>query len=243
VAAAKGAPLLREDEYWCPAAIASLAQRKDWDAYLRKRARPAETDGRPPWPESSANTAHLLLDSLPATRYRPFWPAMRAFAIPAYYDGRIRINLAGREAGGRVPRWAYRFVLNAMERLARACCDTRTGEPVVDSTERPAERDPMGLGPTGADLVITWRGQPLGFVHPQVGRIGPVPQWRTGGHTGGHGMAYLVRAGLAPGDYGLRRSFDVVPTVVDLLGEPKPVPVSGTSLVGGAAAPLRAAAE
>lgn len=242
-AAPNGVPVLREDEYWCPAVIASLAKREAWDAALRRRALAPETESRPPWPASSDSTAHLLLDSLPATNYRPFWPAMRAFAIPAYYDGRVRINLAGREARGRVPRWAYGLALGAVERLVRACRDTRTGEPVVDRIVRPAAHDPMALGPTGSDLVILWRGQPLGFVHPRLGRIGPVPTWRMGGHTGSHGMAYLARTPLAPADYGLRSAFDVVPTVVDLLGEKKPSPMTGTSLLARAAAPLSAAAE
>jgi arylsulfatase A-like enzyme len=56
-------------------------------------------------------------------------------------------------------------------------------------------------------------------------------------------MAYLARTPLAPADYGLRSAFDVVPTVVDLLGEKKPSPMTGTSLLARAAAPLSAAAE
>ena len=243
LAAANGVPVLRDDEYWGPCVIATMPQRQDWHPSLVKRALPPD-DGRPPWPDTATTTARLRIESLPATRYQPFWPAMRAFAVPAYYDGRVRINLAGREARGRVPRWAYRLALNAVERLVRACRDTRTGEPVVDAVERPGLDNPEALGPTGSDLVITWRGSPLGFVHPRLGRIGPVPQWRTGGHTGGHGMAYLLRSGLAPGDYGLRSAFDVVPTVVELMGLAKPTPMSGSSLLAAAAAaPQAAAAE
>jgi hypothetical protein len=43
-------------------------------------------------------------------------------------------------------------------------------------------------------------------------------------------MAYLAGDGIAAGDYGVRSSFDVVPTIVELLGEPLPAGLSGQSL-------------
>jgi arylsulfatase A-like enzyme len=43
-------------------------------------------------------------------------------------------------------------------------------------------------------------------------------------------MAYVAAPGLAAGDHGVCSSFDVVPTIIDLLGGP-PIPgVSGCSL-------------
>jgi predicted AlkP superfamily phosphohydrolase/phosphomutase len=192
-----------------------------------------------PWPDDGADVACLSIEAIAATWYRPFWPAMRAFALPSYYDGRIRVNLAGREANGRVPRWAYGFVLNAIERLLRNTRDHATGEPVVRSIERAARRDPYALEPTSADLLVLWQGAHLGYVHKRLGRIGPLPYQRPGGHTGGHGMAYLAGCGVAPGDHGVRSSFDVVPTIIDLLGQAKPAHISGASLISrAAAAPL-----
>jgi arylsulfatase A-like enzyme len=44
-------------------------------------------------------------------------------------------------------------------------------------------------------------------------------------------MAYVRGAGIVPGDRGVRSSFDVVPTLFDLLGEPAPKGLSGTSLL------------
>jgi predicted AlkP superfamily phosphohydrolase/phosphomutase len=166
---------------------------------------------------------------------------MRAFALPSYSDGRIRINLAGREANGRVPRWAYGLAVNAVARLLRGCRDPRTGEPVVAEIERPG--DPSALDPTSADLIVVWRGTPTGIAHPRLGQIGPLPFQRTGGHTGGYGFAYVAGAGLAPGDYGVRSAYDVVPTVVDLLGEAKPAGMSGTSLLSAARTAIARAAE
>ena len=43
----------------------------------------------------------------PALRYRPHWPRMPAFALPSFYDGRIRINLRGRERHGLVDPSRY----------------------------------------------------------------------------------------------------------------------------------------
>jgi hypothetical protein len=80
-------------------------------------------------------------------------------------------------------------------------------------------------------LNVNWKGSPLCLEHPDFGRVGPVPFRRTGGHTGLYGMAYLKSDIFAPGDYGIRSSFDVVPTLFDLVCEPLPQNVSGQSLV------------
>lgn len=63
------------------------------------------------------------------------------------------------------------------------------------------------------------------------GTIGPVPFRRPGGHTGPYGVAYISGGGLEPGDHGVPSTFDVVPTIVDLLGEPRPADMSGASLL------------
>ncbi len=239
-----GVPVLDESAKWWPGVCQpSFLPQDKWPPHIARRAVLERSMGEP-WPKDGADVACLSIEAIAATWYRPFWPAMRAFALPSYYDGRIRVNLAGREANGRVPRWAYGFVLNALERLLRNTRDLATGEPVVRSIERPARRDPYALEPTSADLLVLWHGAHLGFAHKRLGRIGPLPYQRPGGHTGGHGMALLSGCGLASGDYGLRSAFDVVPTVFALLGEAKPAHISGASLFAGASqAPLRMAAE
>ena len=93
--------------------------------------------------------------------------------------------------------------------------------------------DPLNLAETKADMYVTWKENTLCLEHPNLGRIGPVPFWRTGGHTGFYGMAYLKSDILRPGDYGIRSSFDVVPTLFDLLNERLPKQISGRSLVQG----------
>ncbi len=188
---------------------------------------------------SDANDAKLPLAWMPVTRYRPFWPRMRAFALPSFYDGRIRVNLAGREAQGIVPLAQYEATLDEIERLLYECRDALTGEPVVDSIERCAGSDPLALSATESDLVVAWRGAALGFDHPRLGRIGPLPYRRTGGHTGRWGAAWMQSPAIAAADHGIADAFDVVPTVIELLGERRPERLSGASLLTRIAAPKR----
>ncbi len=175
--------------------------------------------------------AEMSLRWQPASRYQPTWAQMRAFALPSFYDGRVRINLMHRERRGVVSLGQYEAVLDEIESVVRACRDPRTGEPVVATVDRPGLADPLGLSPSNADIVLTWRGFAAAFDHPDLGLIGPVPFRRTGGHTGRHGVAYVVSSSLRPGDGGVRSSFDVVPTIIDLLGCDPPDDVCGTSLL------------
>jgi predicted AlkP superfamily phosphohydrolase/phosphomutase len=158
---------------------------------------------------------------------------MPAFALPSFYDGRIRINLAGRERDGIVPAARYEETLAGLETLLRECRNPRTGEPVVEFFERASTRDPLALSGSEADLLVIWRGVVAALEHPQLGLIGPVPLRRTGGHTGPHGMAFVASPGrgVVPGDRGVRSSFDVVPTLVDLMGAAAPAGVTGASLI------------
>lgn len=169
---------------------------------------------------------------MPATRYRPYWPRMRAFALPSFYDGRVRLNLIGREGLGCVPVADYEATLDEIEALLAECVDPRSGQGAVAYCERPAgERDPRTLSPSEADLVVVWRGSQA-LEHPHLGRVGPVPYRRTGGHTGTHGMAYLCGPAFEPGaDLGIRSAFDIVPTLIELTGGARPARLSGASVV------------
>jgi predicted AlkP superfamily phosphohydrolase/phosphomutase len=164
------------------------------------------------------------LDWMPAARYKAFWRQMPAFALPAYYDGRIRINLIGRERHGLVAADRYDQSCDHIEQLVRECRDSITGEPISATFIR-AARNKFGLAPSEADLVIVWEGAPLGLIHPRLGRIGPIPYRRTGGHTGGHGIAYVSDpAGLE--HVGGMSAFDLVPTMLQMAKHP---PVQGIS--------------
>ena len=158
---------------------------------------------------------------------------MRAFAFPSFYDGQVRINLKGREASGQVDPADYESACDEVESLLAECRDPLTGRPVAASVERLAA--PLARGPSEADMIILWQGAPLGFDHPRLGRIGPLPYRRPGGHTGDRGYACIAGPGIARRDLGTRSAFDIVPTVIDLLGA-GPLPTSGASF----AADLRA---
>ena len=66
---------------------------------------------------------------------------------------------------------------------------------------------------------------------PDVGRIGPVPYFRTGGHRAG-GFAMIKSPDLAPGEqYESIDVRDLAPTILDLLGAPIPQHLEGHSLL------------
>lgn len=242
-------PLLQVKKEWSthPETVPQLAAFEDWHTNqswfqgISKRSNP--------WIETlnslisrfaqvpakiSATRSRKLKSSLkwqPSTIYQDRWSEMKAFALPSFYDGRIRINLLGREKKGTVLLQDYEQVCSELEVMIRECRDPRTGEPVVAEVERPTIANPLALDSSGADMTIVWKGTTTAFDHPKYGLIGPIPYRRTGGHTGPHGVAYLSGKKLPPGFYGVRSSFDVVPTLADLLNTPIQTHVSGESLL------------
>lgn len=232
------------------AAMPILPENGDWTGVLRQ-AYAAGDDGRDnsfgrrvlqflrprhdPVPGDDTLSGDPAVDWMPATWYRRHWPKMAAFALPAYYDGRIRLNLAGRESRGRIAPKDHGAACDAIEALLRECRDVHTGAPVVASIERVPASRAQSLDITEVDLIVRWTGMPTGFAHPTLGRIGPFPRKRVGGHTGGHGVAYIAAAGTTPAGSGagtgVRSAFDVVPTVIELLGVAKPPGLSGASLL------------
>jgi predicted AlkP superfamily phosphohydrolase/phosphomutase len=158
---------------------------------------------------------------------------MKAFALPSYYDGRIRLNVVGREARGLVEPNRYETVREQIADIISDCRNLQTGEKVVREIHAP-KKNFNAVGPSEADLYVLWEGTPLGFMSPQFGKIGPVPYRRTGGHTGQHGFLSMVSGDLPAGHYGVASSFDVVPTLIHLLGDTKKTGISGRSLLPGA---------
>ncbi len=180
---------------------------------LLKVARSAAAD----WRSHHAPPERRDFDYMPSYRYRHHWPRMPAFALPSFLDGRIRINLRGRERHGIVELSQYEETCRTLETLLGECRDPRTGEPAVATIERASTANPLALASSESDLLVVWRDVVAALEHPRLGLIGPVPLRRTGGHTR-HGIAYLAAPGLEPGERGVRSSFDVVPTIVQLLG-------------------------
>src|SRR5207244_9373173 len=146
-------PMLRADENWSDSVRANIEVvrptsqpngRKSQRALIRGAARVLESMLRGDHCASDKNekvprnALRQRIDWMPASLYQPCWHEMRFFALPSFYDGRIRINLAGRERYGKVAPSAYEAVCDEAERLISDCRDSITGEPVVDSIERGA---------------------------------------------------------------------------------------------------------
>jgi len=209
-----------------------LERGAQWSDAVAARVRiPDEVWGRLGSEPESATRVSLdtNLAWMPAARYQPAWHMMDAFALPSFYDGRIRVNLAGRELRGRVAPEHYDACCARVIELINECRDYLTGEAVVDSITRCRHSNPLDLAPSDFDLQVRWRRPVLGLDHPRLGRIGPAPFRRPGGH-GGPGVAWLHGRSIEPGDYGTASSFDVAPTVLALLGEKQTGMLSGQPL-------------
>jgi hypothetical protein len=167
----------------------------------------------------------------PAAWYREHWPRMRAFALPSVADGHIRINLEGREASGTVPFTQFAEEVARLEAMLAALVDPRTGRPAVERViqTRDEAHGAPGIPP---DLVVVWRADPpLDCLdHPALGRVGPAPYFRSGGHCG-HGTPIENRyifnpGGSAPREIEARDGplGDLPATILALIGEPAPRP-------------------
>jgi predicted AlkP superfamily phosphohydrolase/phosphomutase len=155
---------------------------------------------------------------------------MPAFALPSFYDGRVRINVRGREARGKVRASEYAKTCQQIREIVLACRNLLNGKPVVSEVYCP-KQNPHDVGPSEADVYIVWEGAPLGFSHPNLGDIGPLPYLRTGGHTGKYGFLNIVGEDIPAGQHGVASSFDVVPTIIELLGQSRLPQISGDSLL------------
>lgn len=176
----------------------------------------------------------------PAAWYRPLWPRMRAFALPGFTKGRIRINLQGRDPAGRVAPQDYHRVCDEIEAVLHRLRDGRSGEPVVREVYRTRGRDPLaddGLLPD-FDLDVLWHERITDVVDsPDVGRIGPLPHFRAGGHWN---RGFVLAAGpeIAAGTrLPEAEVVDLAPTILGFMGCPVPTHFEGRSVLapdGGA---------
>ncbi len=100
------------------------------------------------------------------------WSRSIAFAIPAFYTGYIRINVAGREPSGIVePGSHYDEVIERLEQDLFACIDEDTSESAVAALHR--TRDLFGEAALEKlpDLILDWRQPRLGIsrlTHPRT---------------------------------------------------------------------------
>lgn len=170
----------------------------------------------------------------PAMWYKAFWPEMKAFALPSYSEGYIRINLQGREPEGVVAPSEYNALCDELSQLLYELKDGRTGKPMVKEIIRTrqdaSDRDPKL---PDADLVIIWQEEHAADVvdSEQLGRIGPVPYLRTGSHRA-HGFFLAKGPGIEPNStLPVGHALDLAPTILNLMGAPIPEHFEGKPLV------------
>lgn len=170
----------------------------------------------------------------PATWYRKAWPKMKAFALPSFSEGYIRINLAGREPQGIVAAEEYEQLCDTLTGELKQLTDSRSGIPMVKQIIR-TRTNPLDPDPKlpDADLVIIWQEDtPTDVVDsPTVGHIGPLPYLRTGSHRSD---GFIIAQGqqFAPGsEFTPGHSLDLAPTFLELMNCPIPGYFQGKSIL------------
>jgi predicted AlkP superfamily phosphohydrolase/phosphomutase len=172
----------------------------------------------------------------PAWWYRGAWPEMRAFALPSFSEGYIRINVAGRESKGIVRPDEYERVCQDVAALVQSLRDARSGRPLVRDVIRTRHSaDETGPAVPDPDLIVSWAPVPTDVADSAVGRIGPVPFMRSGSHVE-RGFVMVSGPGIAAGSVlSAGHSVDLPPTILSLMGAPIPPWFAGQSLVEAAA--------
>jgi hypothetical protein len=235
-----GRPLLKdpEQEAWRrePHALAP-ALSESWEEYMRarfgescaSRLRRRFDDGREALRErlaglrvrfastKSSQPVHSPLGWQVVSWYRLHWPRMRVFALPTFVDGRLRINLRGRERQGMVDPGDYERVCDEIEAWLRSCRDPRTNKGVVADVVRPRARDPLAADGPDADLVVRWSHAIDALEHPTAGLVGPFPFRRTGAHNE-RGFALFSGPGISRAELGQYQCLDLPATILALLG-------------------------
>ncbi|MEN3976864.1 alkaline phosphatase family protein [Emcibacter sp. SYSU 3D8] len=173
----------------------------------------------------------------PANWYAPMWPAMRAFAFPSLADGYVRINVQGRETQGIVSEADFGDVCDQLTAAISTMVNARTGKPMVRDVIRvrqtPFDDDPKK---PPADLIVVFAEDgPVDVVDsPHVGRIGPIPYFRSGGHQAhdcpSKNVLYVSGPGVPAGQSPRTAQLEDIPaTILTLLGLDLPAHFDGVS--------------
>jgi predicted AlkP superfamily phosphohydrolase/phosphomutase len=177
------------------------------------------------------------LDWQPTNWYRPLWPAMKAFAIPTYAEGIVRLNVIGREARGIVAPEAFDAVCDEIRGMLLRLRDPRSGKALVREVLR-TRPGPFAPGMRGlpGDLMVLWQDERAVDVvdSPDLGRVGPVPFFRTGAH---HPSGFMLARvpGIAPGTRLPEAQVpDLTATLLELLGAERPGHLEGRPLLRAA---------
>ncbi|WP_053076668.1 alkaline phosphatase family protein [Caenimonas sp. SL110] len=181
------------------------------------------------------------LDWDPGNWFRPQWAGMRAFALPGYSEGLIRLNIAGRDGPDGIAPQDFTAVCDELRAVVAGLVDARTGKPLASKVLQ-VRQDAMDNNPdqSPADLMVQWREGVVTDVveHPKYGRIGPVPFFRTGGHST---VGFMLAIGEGFGK-GVRlpvvKTQDVTATLLQAMGGEVPAHIEGAAIARGEGAAI-----
>lgn len=200
------------------------------DLLLRQ---PSKLIGSEPEPLSGLYPPRGTLSWQPSNWYKPFWPEMKAFALPSFSQGQIRINLQGREKSGIVQPSEYDSVCEQLTQQLSSLKNARTGEFMVEQVLRirhsaVAEESKL----PDADLVVIWRDKTADVMESsEWGRIGPVPYRCTGSYRA-RGFLLATGASIEVGSSRAESHIvNLAPTILKLMGVPIPEYFDGKSLL------------
>lgn len=205
--------------------------KKFWETWTHKKFLHGSKNGLlSPHPLLEQN---VELGWMPAVWYSPLWSTMKAFALPAYADGHIRINLQGRDRQGIVKPQEYDAVCQEITDILYRLRDGRSGELLVKKVIR-TRKSPLDTEPKlpDPDLVVIWQTIATDLIDsPDIGRIGPITYNRPGGHRE-HGFLMAKGPRISPeNSFADGRAVDVGATILDLMGADIPDYFDGKSLM------------
>lgn len=170
----------------------------------------------------------------PANWFRPAWRSMKAFSLPGYSEGLVRLNIAERDGANGVDPNDYEATCAQLTQMIASLRDARSGTPLAERVVR-TRTDPFEEGDhlSPADLLVVWNDALFtdAVDHPDLGRIGPVPYFRVGGHaTEGFVIAQGKRFSPNAPPRSDVKTTDVTATILDLLDVERPAHMRGASL-------------
>lgn len=173
-------------------------------------------------------------DWQPASWYAPAWHKMKAFALPSFSEGYVRINLKGREPNGLVDVEEYDAVCDEIITQLRALRNTKTGNSIVREVIRTRTKETLtATGLPDADLIVMWNESELSdcVESDTHGRMGPAPFQRSGSHSD-RGFLFIQSPQVKPGsDLSDGHALDLAPTLLALMDAPQPEHLEGRSLL------------
>lgn len=166
----------------------------------------------------------------PAHWYHRLWPRMKAFAIPTFGEGFVRLNVKGRDPNGIIEPDDFDKTCDEITEMLMQITDVDDGDQMVHRVVRTRLEAGQNLEKGHfADLIVLMKDKrpPSTVSHPELGTIGPLPRYRSGTHR--HTGLFLgcgseIEAHM---DIHGAHAVDVAPTILRLLGAPVPVHMDG----------------